>query len=442
METFYTKLALLKAPVKINGKPIRLHDDADYVLPDAALAVMRRLTVPEGCPFVLRADGSYDEELSGFFLHLASGHSQSRGTWKQYAQHISMFVDFMAEDGMSWKDAADDDMDAYHRLRIDDHSIGESAWNVGVAALNRLYKWAKNQKLVDSVPWVARWSKGGDDSGAPYKHVKSKNIRFITYAQFKELLAAFRRSARGSPVRTGERNIIFAELLRQTGMRVGEACQIPFTGAFALPDPLLIRNKSRRVLDFHLLAHWTKGCKPRTIEIPRGVILDARRYSEEDRLLWVSRAKTKVRSYHEPNRLWLNEDALPMTPDAWNQVFARASQICGFKVTPHSLRHMFAVFTLSAMIKKVISINEFRRSLKDIETSADMYNQVIGDPLRKLQRLMGHSDPETTRGYLDVIKQQKNIVDDAVAEWGEASVDPDLLLPPEFLHKGDSHGAQ
>lgn len=130
-----------------------------------------------------------------------------------------------------------------------------------------------------------------------------------------------------------------------------------------------------------------------------------------------------------------------MTPDAWNQVFARASGICGFKVTPHYLRHMFAVFTLSTLIKRIISINEFRRSRKDIETSAEMYNQVIGEPLRKLQRLMGHSDPETTRGYLDVIEQQQTIVDDAVAEWGETSVDPDLLLPPDFL-TGANHGAQ
>ncbi|TIS55349.1 MAG: hypothetical protein E5W91_22720 [Mesorhizobium sp.] len=61
----------------------------------------------------------------------------------------------------------------------------------------------------------------------------------------------------------------------------------------------------------------------------------------------------------EPLPLWLNEAGRPMTPAAWAAVFRRASARCcraglDLVVTPHALRHTFAVHMLSMLIHEQI----------------------------------------------------------------------------------------
>ena len=50
----------------------------------------------------------------------------------------------------------------------------------------------------------------------------------------------------------------------------------------------------------------------------------------------------------EPAALWLTEIGLPVEPNSWEAAFARASRRCAaaglpLKVSPHQLRHTFAV---------------------------------------------------------------------------------------------------
>ena len=47
-----------------------------------------------------------------------------------------------------------------------------------------------------------------------------------------------------------------------------------------------------------------------------------------------------------------------------------------------------------------------------------VYRRLIGDPLLKLQRLMGHSRIESTYIYLDHLDESQAIVDAAVDQWG------------------------
>ena len=56
------------------------------------------------------------------------------------------------------------------------------------------------------------------------------------------------------------------------------------------------------------------------------------------------------------------------------------------------------------------------------------YRRLIGDPLLKLQRLMGHSSIESTYIYLQHLEESRELVEAAVERWSAAfSSDGDAL---------------
>jgi len=99
-----------------------------------------------------------------------------------------------------------------------------------------------------------------------------------------------------------------------------------------------------------------------------------------------------VTSSGEPMILWLNEAGRPMTSPAWAAVFRRASMRCrtlgiDLDVTPHALRHTFAVHMLSMLIRE--QIGAILADGPPDEPGSAAYRRMIGDPLQKLQRLLG-----------------------------------------------------
>ncbi|BCH19538.1 hypothetical protein MesoLjLa_63890 (plasmid) [Mesorhizobium sp. L-2-11] len=106
---------------------------------------------------------------------------------------------------------------------------------------------------------------------------------------------------------------------------------------------------------------------------------------------------------------------MPVRPNSWEVIFARASERCksfGFDVniSPHQLRHSFAVHMLAMLIQ---------HRLRDAALPAgpmEGYRQVLGDPLQQVQRLLGHASLATTYIYLDHIATRADTVDAAVEE--------------------------
>jgi site-specific recombinase XerC len=118
----------------------------------------------------------------------------------------------------------------------------------------------------------------------------------------------------------------------------------------------------------------------------------------------------------EPAALWLSEVGLPVAPNSWEVVFARASRRCqnaglAFDVSPHQLRHSFAVHMLALLIRQ-----RFGEVSKDEDLSGATYRRLLGDPLQQVQRLLGHSSLATTYIYLDHLAGCQDTVDAAVEE--------------------------
>jgi site-specific recombinase XerD len=262
--------------------------------------------------------------------------------------------------------------------------------------------------------------------------------------------------------RHGERNAAFADMVVGTGMRLQEASSLLVTELPSVID-------GRRTGAVHLPPTITKRRKSRTVYASRRVLRGVHHYIdiERDELVqrkfatgvYASRSDQlgvrsagrhalalsdgqskpyKRLSIDERRRLarlggtapgaplwlWLGEDGTPLTPSAWQAVFRTANERCArfgldVRAHPHALRHTFAVHMLGHLLRQ--TVKAMRREPGETLMSERVKRLLIGDPLRRLQTLLGHRHRETVFIYLDVLDEAQEIVLAALRDWDDES---------------------
>jgi site-specific recombinase XerD len=298
---------------------------------------------------------------------------------------------------------------------------------------------------------------------------KRSDVKFIAiddYRRFRDVglqgLAVNGSERPGARDRNGSRNALFADLLITTGLRLEEASSLL---AVEIEEAISASADGDRQVAIRLPAALTKGDKGRTIRVPSSLLARLRSYLEVERALAVDKFKTRGGSKRmptailaginegrielpakdgrrrplrlesvtpderrrlvlydtssmavEPAALWLSEVGLPITPNSWEAVFTRASRRCqaaglALDVSPHQLRHSFAVHMLALLIRQRIG-----EGSRNADLSGAAYRRMLGDPLQQVQRLLGHSSLATTYVYLDQLAGCQDTVDAAVEE--------------------------
>ena len=108
----------------------------------------------------------------------------------------------------------------------------------------------------------------------------------------------------------------------------------------------------------------------------------------------------------------------------WSDVFARATERCravepGFpRVTPHTLRHTFAVHTLRRLVSQTVRRVREHEDDPALDVLAGYWR--VHDPLLALRDLLGHASITTTQVYLHAIDPTRLLA--SVDEELEASV--------------------
>lgn len=469
---YFTDLAALREPVTMDGVTRRLSA--------AAIAAAENSGLVDGMPFILGDDGSYDHDLNRFFRACPTMGVRSLNSLRSYARDILVWLRFLAErrGGKSVWAADREDVAAYHearRLSVPPHRISAASWNRCVAALDKLYRWAVEEKLIAKAPFTYRqmWVRGTDGGAvrvaanvAREQAARNGDVRFLSldrYLLFRDVgLRGRLPNGCEDPAwrgRNGERNALFAEFLVTTGVRLQEGASLLLPEP-PVPDP----GDERRSLPYRLAAATTKGSKGREIRLPLRLLKRLNDYAEVERDIALGRYRQRqawkridaplmvadhdhrslrlagvrssipvrydllkpdersrlvLRQGMEPLALWLTEGGLPMPMAAWEAVFRRASARCrsfgiDIDVTPHMLRHTFAVHLLTLLLREQLGwIMEER-----VGHMSPAYRRLIGDPLLKLQRLMGHSHIESTYIYLDHLDDCQAMIDAAVDQWG------------------------
>jgi site-specific recombinase XerD len=368
------------------------------------------------------------------------------------------------------------------------HRITAASWNRAVAALEKLYGWAVDEGIVATSPFrhSVAWRRIGHGlapvriSRARERAARTGDPRFIDverYMQFRDVgLRGRLPDGTDDPAwrgRHGERNALFAELLVTTGLRLEEAGSL-LTGE--LPRSAIIRGdrRPRRSIPFRVPASIAKGNKAREVRLPLRLLRQLGDYIELERANMLERGRREQRSgaivvaaierdaaiLDEGDRgirrvrldlltpaerrrlvvhgddgaraatLWIGETGQPMTSGAWQVIFHRASERCRFlgldiEVTPHMLRHTFAVHMLALLLREQIGTVLRDGPGADDQPGAGVYRRLIGDPLQKLQRLMGHASIASTHIYLDSLEECRALVDAATERWAAELGEPE-----------------
>jgi integrase len=260
--------------------------------------------------------------------------------------------------------------------------------------------------------------------------------------------------------RHDERNVLFADLLIYTGMRLGEA------SCLLVPELPGARAAASGLGSIHLGSAVTKRSRARTVFAPPRLVRALDRYARIERGELVARVSTGggysldgqalaacgagrtgvsvagggtvpygrlspqtrrrlllVTGDGEvagPLALWLSAGGQPVAPATWQSVFARANARCerfgvGVSVSPHTLRHSFAVHMLGLLLRQTVAA--LGEDPARTRSSAQVKRLLVGGPLRRLQLLLGHAQEATVYTYLGVLDEAQETVASALARW-------------------------
>lgn len=273
--------------------------------------------------------------------------------------------------------------------------------------------------------------------------------------------------------RNGERNARFCDGLVTSGARVTEFAALVVPELPDLTDPALGRSP---LVELPFAPSVTKGSRGRRVPVATAAVerlwgyvrwdraqrvRDARARGDYDRLAgsgdvlvcrkltgrgcevrqgdgswcrrqWSELGPSERRRLLEldgageivgPVAVWVAEGGQPADVKSWQTMFRRASERCAamgidLYVTPHVCRHTFATRALSALIATQMDTEGVADAFGGIPETR--YRKVFGDPLRTLQRWLGHRSITSTYMYLDNVQELRDFHARSVQEVFEA----------------------
>jgi integrase len=90
------------------------------------------------------------------------------------------------------------------------------------------------------------------------------------------------------------------------------------------------------------------------------------------------------------------------------------------RITPHDLRHTFAVVLLKSLTDVALAREAERRAGN--VGPATLSEHISINPRLTVQRLLGHSNPATTMVYLRYIEDTDAIIQDVFESWSDEAV--------------------
>lgn len=267
--------------------------------------------IPDGTPFILGPDFSYDTDLNSHFhrVNFLAGPINSQ---RNRATALCAFLNFLHRTrGVSWRDATESDHDAFLYWRRHDlrgPRIGGDTWSQDVSHLFQFYKYASQKSWVAEIPIPQRESRAGRHSSpgaqgrghrgagaekvpASYAHDGGKHtIEWFPPASYRQWrdVGVLGYSRDGLPRnnfrgRWASRNAVFCDLMVRTGMRLEEQASLLALEVPTGPGPA---GYSR----FWLPEAIAKGGSARWIYVSASVRRDLTSYVIEDRRAVVEEA--------------------------------------------------------------------------------------------------------------------------------------------------------
>ncbi len=292
-----------------------------------------------------------EEQLFAFLSYLEREYRYSENTIAAYRNDLSQFLDFVEGRSGSklteWSAVTEDDIGAYLAyMKHKDQPYASSTIARKVAAIKSFYNYLASHDIVEINPTV--------DIDSP--KVKKRLPQTLTLEEVERLLEA----PAGGDSAKSLRDMTLLNILYETGLRVTEVVSIQ------LDDLDLSRS---------ILSSPTRQGDTREIPLEKDTAALLEQYLAEGR---PQLAKNK-----RERALFLNHRGEKLTRQGlWLIIKGYARQAgLNAEVTPHTLRHSFAVHRLSK-----------------------------GSRLEDIQRLLGHANISTTQIYtqMESMEEESN----------------------------------
>jgi site-specific recombinase XerD len=332
----------------------------------------------------------------------------SPNSWRAAATHLNEVLDFFEQRGWDWKTAGRAHFNVYHdavrKPRAGVAPISKTTWNQRVGHWMRFLRWAHDLGIIDEVPikhqQTIRWRDGRSSTGLTERG-DTESVRCLSPEYYRRFVNGLK----------DRRERLIADVMVATGLRISETHALTLS---TLPDPTRSENRDARYLPQQIIG---KGGKRRTIEWPVTLLAKVRRYAREERDDIIASAELRDPAYKDPDIIWLNVRGKPLTTRHVERVFRDASKDTGVKATPHNLRHTYATRLLGHLLRAEALSQEAVGARGGRPTAGDM----AMNPLRYVQRRLGHSQISTVFVYLhlieDVDPRVLSATDDFVGEY-------------------------
>ncbi|MHB1447157.1 MAG: tyrosine-type recombinase/integrase [Acidimicrobiales bacterium] len=386
-------------------------------------------------------DGAPLEELNEF---LRGPYRLS--TASAYGGDIAELARFLDGRGKTLVGASSTDAEDFKRGRLSE--VGSDRWCRQGTAISVYYRWAVATGRMAEPP-IRRWpDDNGRDLYTPHRR-RQRLVRFLRAEEYRW----FRDECLGG-VGDGVREPLFSDLAVESGARRSEINRLSWIG---LPDrhpgqnptEVWVVGKGSKCRQVYL--SWTTLQKVLAYRLgPRADAVESAQTYLQARLragevnvcelgspdrqgrpqlrlegrmrplvdisdAALARAVVRRDDHSlDPLGLFISaRGARLLDPSHWNRMFAAANKAAHHlndsfpRVTPHVLRHTFAVHLLSALLQRLAAANQ----------TATI--QVLEEPRLFIARLLGHADPASTLVYLEAAMRASGEPLAALAEMCE-----------------------
>lgn len=433
---------------------------------DPELTPRRR--IKDGTP-ILVDDQMRPMEPWCTFLRLYS-QNLSRNTVRSYSRDAVTFAKFLDDRGVTILETVESEIAAFCDDRLS-RGISTRTLDRQLVFVRAFFNYLYETGQRDELPWIRIASRSVVHRKTPSTDLR---VRAVTRAQWD----AFRNVGLGGQLPSGEmdqsfrgrstvRNMCGAELAITTGMRLREWQ--------SLLDIEIPEGAPGASVELHVSA---KNCRRRNIYIPASTIreIDLYRATERRQAVRLSQASLRKNLHNlavvrqvkpasrtltytiggveetyevpsiplahrrilvrqdqsgliEPMSLFLGRGGMAPSPRRWQQYFNTANtRLAQFRdqlshmpaaITPHDLRHTFALVMLRSLQQQAAKLEQSRPAHR----TGTISEHVSHNPLLTLQRLLGHASPSTTMVYLQYIDESHELVQRAFEEWNDENTD-------------------
>jgi site-specific recombinase XerD len=418
------------------------------------------VSIPDGLPFVLDDEMRPVEDLNAWLRSLRRRGCHSPRTWSGYADDLLAWAHYLQsrdqwlfDDVDLLKDAVSDYREARLQGDADEgfQVLGGAAWNRAVSAMENFYAWAVEVGKISAPPFnykllrLPRSHRGSDTVRRNLARAKAGSalatLRHldVDYADMFLSVGLAGTTPSGQPDddfsgRLASRNRAMGELVRHSGLRRQEFSNLlvwevpqpagPFQNYIPLPVSQKIAKGARArttwvtsaaleaVTDYVSLerplhtdgSSWAPP-RPLVVADPTrdGATINGRRVRWSH--LSIPQRRRLVAPDGGSGLLFVRSTGAPVSEGNWRYTFTTAADRCrqfdpNFPtVTPHMLRHTFAVETLNELTRGALTRAE---RLAELSGSDPLLMAILRrkDPLLILRDLLGHSSLQTTEVYL------------------------------------------